>query len=163
MQSVPFNVKLMRQSVHWLLWSNTAKFLLFTSSLGSQIVSALISNTAIVIIGLTATDSAIAVAQLKKRVALLADMIDLFLATNYWVFNADVVVKTETWSAVWTDVSLIFGEFSTIFNCFWASSSIQEIILIKQNVPTAQFKHTLRLSFLRQPTIFDYWHFLSMR
>lgn len=138
------------------LVSDAPRLHLFTLSFSSQIIAALAGHTAVVVVGLAVVNDAMAVLQGEQRVALLADMIHFLLAAENGVFHAVVVVKTEALSAAHADCSVLIGEFVAIFDCFQATSSIEEIILINKEVPEAQFMQIPRPSFSRQPITLDY-------
>ena len=109
------------------LISHAAQLHTFAVSLSSQIVPALASSTAVVVIGLAVRNSAVAIVEREKRVALLANVIDLIFAADYRILNTEVVVKTESLLAVGTDCSASVDELDTIFDGFRASSSFEVV------------------------------------
>lgn len=93
--------------------------------------------------------------EIEERMAFLAYMVNLLLAANYGVLDAEIVVKTEARVAIEADSSGTVSELSTILDGLGADSSVQEVTLMKINVPLAQLRHAPRLSFSRQPIRFD--------
>ena len=89
-----------------------------------------------------------AIVEREKRVALLANVIDLIFAADYRILNTEVVVKTESLLAVGTDCSASVDELDTIFDGFRASSSFEVVAWIRGKSTTSAVEAGSKAVFL---------------
>ena len=98
-------------------------------------VAALTGNALVVVVGLAVLDLAVFVFQLEGAVARLADVINLVLAPQDGVHDADVVEEGVALGTVGTGLSLLVGEFHAILNGYDAFIGSEEEACIRFNVP----------------------------
>ena len=90
-------------------------------AIGSQEVSAITSNTFIVVVGLAVIDFTVSIVEFEGFVALVTNMIDFMFAAKNGIHNTDVIVEAVATLAGCTDLSSWVLEVLTVFNC-WKTS-----------------------------------------